>query len=108
MDAVEGEQQSENALAALTACFERENDAILAKEVSLNETVEVHFERYEYTLPNNTVNMYAMYSKNCEGSLICYNCEQPAHVSFSEVCYTENKIEHKVRSVCLNKINTEK
>ena len=44
--AVECEQQFENALTALTAYSEREDDAVFAKETSLNETVEVPFQRY--------------------------------------------------------------
>ena len=48
-DAVEDEQQFRNALATLTACSEREGDALFAKEAFLNETVEVPIEHYKGT-----------------------------------------------------------
>ncbi|GFY07444.1 hypothetical protein TNCV_5086291 [Trichonephila clavipes] len=41
------EQQFENALTVRIACSERKDDAVFAKESSLNETVQVPFERYE-------------------------------------------------------------
>ena len=46
-DAVEDEQLFENVLTALTKCAELEDDAVWAKEASLNESVEVPFKRYE-------------------------------------------------------------
>ncbi|GFR08190.1 hypothetical protein TNCT_568631 [Trichonephila clavata] len=54
-DVVEKEQQSKNALTALTACSESKDDAVFTKKASLNATVEVPFVRYEDTPPNNCV-----------------------------------------------------
>ncbi|GFY61323.1 hypothetical protein TNIN_370521 [Trichonephila inaurata madagascariensis] len=59
-DVVEGE----NSLTVLTACSERKDDAVFAKEASLNETVEVSFQRYKDTLPNNTVKLRAVCLRN--------------------------------------------
>ncbi|GFT01715.1 hypothetical protein NPIL_318191 [Nephila pilipes] len=46
-DAAEDEYQFENASTALTLCSESEDDAVIVKEISLNETVEVPFGCYE-------------------------------------------------------------
>ncbi|GFT15562.1 uncharacterized protein NPIL_695101 [Nephila pilipes] len=70
-DAVEDEQYFENALTALAACPQSKDDAVIAKEASLNETVEVVFERYEDTPPYNTVKLCVVCLKSSEDSLFC-------------------------------------
>ncbi|GFY56339.1 hypothetical protein TNIN_93421 [Trichonephila inaurata madagascariensis] len=60
---LQDEQKFENALIALTACSERKDDTVYAKEASSNETVEVSFKRYEETPPNYTVKLCAVCSK---------------------------------------------
>ena len=42
-DAVENEQEFENALTDLTAFSDLEDDTVFAKEASLNEIVEIPF-----------------------------------------------------------------
>ncbi|GFW04616.1 sorting nexin-13 [Trichonephila clavipes] len=68
---LEDEKQFENALTSLNACSKHKDDAVLVKEASLDETVEVPFENYEDTPPNNIVKLYAVCSKTCEDSLFC-------------------------------------
>ncbi|GFS85444.1 uncharacterized protein NPIL_540661 [Nephila pilipes] len=105
--AVENEQQFENALTVLTACSKCEHDAVISKEASLNGTVDLPFQRYEDTSPNNTVKLYVVCLEKLRRQFNCCRCEQP-HVSCSKVSYTEDNIEQKVCSYCLNKINREK
>ncbi|GFQ96528.1 hypothetical protein TNCT_194311 [Trichonephila clavata] len=80
--------------------------AVSVKKASLSEIVEASFERYEGTAQNDDVKVFFVCLKNCENSLFCCVCEQPAFVSCSE-CYAQDKIEQKVCSLCLNKINIE-
>ncbi|GFT85710.1 hypothetical protein NPIL_456831 [Nephila pilipes] len=96
----------ENALTALNACSEGKDDAVIAKEASLNETVEVPNESYEDTPPpNNTVKLCVVC---CEDSLFCCKYEQLTPISCSEIYFTEYQIEQKVCSLYMNKINIEK
>ncbi|GFY68268.1 uncharacterized protein TNIN_232781 [Trichonephila inaurata madagascariensis] len=64
-NAEEDEQQLEISLTALIVYSERKDNDVFVNETSLNETVEVPFEHYGDTLPNNTVKLYFMCSKNC-------------------------------------------
>ncbi|GFV28961.1 hypothetical protein TNCV_619031 [Trichonephila clavipes] len=68
-NAAENEQQFEISLTTLIVYSERKDNYVFAKETSLNETVEVPSEHYGDTLPNNSIKLCVMCSKNCKKKL---------------------------------------